>query len=80
MNYPTIEQVQAADREQLARWHRFLPSPGSNERNAKFELVEGWEATTESEFETLKLICARFKELGGWDAELSKKVGQIPVE
>jgi hypothetical protein len=25
-DFPTIEQVEKADREQLARWYRFLPS------------------------------------------------------
>jgi hypothetical protein len=24
--FPTIEEVERADKEQLARWHRFLPS------------------------------------------------------
>jgi hypothetical protein len=24
--YPTIEEVEQADKEQLARWYRFLPS------------------------------------------------------
>jgi len=24
--FPTIEEVEAADKEQLARWYRFLPS------------------------------------------------------
>jgi hypothetical protein len=24
--FPTIKEVEAADREQLARWYRFLPS------------------------------------------------------
>ena len=24
--FPTIEEVEAADREQLARWYRFVPS------------------------------------------------------
>lgn len=26
MPYPTKEQVEAADREQLCRWYRFLPT------------------------------------------------------
>jgi hypothetical protein len=25
-DFPTMEQVEKADREQLARWYRFLPS------------------------------------------------------
>lgn len=27
MKYPTMEEVERADRLQLARWYRFLPSP-----------------------------------------------------
>jgi len=26
MKFPTIEQVNNADREQICRWHRFLPT------------------------------------------------------
>lgn len=26
MNYPSLEEVEAADREQICRWHRFLMS------------------------------------------------------
>ena len=28
MKYPTAEEVEAADRTQLARWSRYLGSPG----------------------------------------------------
>ncbi len=31
MNYPTLEQVEAADRYQLCKWHRFLGSPQNEE-------------------------------------------------
>jgi len=31
MEYPTLEQVEAADRYQLCKWHRFLRS-GENEK------------------------------------------------
>lgn len=27
MEFPTMEEVKKADREQLCRWFRFLPSP-----------------------------------------------------
>ncbi len=27
MDYPTLEQVEQADRMQICRWYRFLPSP-----------------------------------------------------
>jgi hypothetical protein len=32
--FPTIEQVETADKEQLARWYRFLPS-GETAANQK---------------------------------------------
>jgi hypothetical protein len=33
MEYPTLEQVEAADPKQLAEWFRFLPTPGVNAVN-----------------------------------------------
>lgn len=35
-DFPTIEQVEKADREQLARWFRFLPS-GDTEEQSKIQ-------------------------------------------
>lgn len=32
--WPTMEQVEAADAEQLLRWNRFLPTPPDDERLA----------------------------------------------
>jgi len=29
MGYPTLEEVEAANHEQLARWYRFLSAPGN---------------------------------------------------
>jgi len=29
MNYPSIDEIEAADHEQICRWWRFLPSPSS---------------------------------------------------
>jgi hypothetical protein len=31
-DFPTMEQVEMADREQLARWYRFLPSRDTHEQ------------------------------------------------
>jgi len=31
MNYPTKQEVIDADREQICRWFRFLPSPNKEE-------------------------------------------------
>jgi hypothetical protein len=33
-NYPTVDEILKADREQLGRWCRFLPSP-TNEDEVK---------------------------------------------
>lgn len=38
--YPTLEQVATADREQLARWARFLPSPSAEEAEIINEIME----------------------------------------
>jgi len=72
MNYPTIEEVQKADRTTLARWYRFLPSPGwcaIREDNEVFERV------MEKEQEIQKLIVKRFDEMGGFTSEISKHIG-----
>ena len=58
MNYPTMEQVASADREQICRWHRFLSSP------------EG-----DDELLVINEIFKRFKEVGGFTPEISKKIG-----
>jgi hypothetical protein len=34
MIFPMLEEVEKADREQLCRWHRFLPSGDTDERVA----------------------------------------------
>lgn len=72
MKYPTVEQVEKATRIQLARWYRFLPSPGTSsiERSAKeFER----EMTAESEVQGS--ILARFEVLGGMTPGISKAIG-----
>jgi len=71
MNYPTSEEIEAADRVQLARWRRYLPSPG-------------WHAVGKPEFdETLEVegqkmgrILERFKDLGGMTPGISKHIDQ----
>lgn len=72
MTYPTPLEVLHADRAQLGRWVRFLPSPG-------FTLDPSDPDTHLSEYAdqvgTMTLIMDRFRELGGWDAVLSKEVG-----
>jgi hypothetical protein len=38
-DFPTIEQVRKATREQLARWYRFLPSGDTTEQQKVIELI-----------------------------------------
>ena len=41
LDFPTMEQVEKADREQLAKWYRFLPSGDTAEqRKIQHRLAE----------------------------------------
>jgi len=70
LEYPTPPQVEKADVIQLARWTRFLPSPGANS-------IGTHEFTRDLgiEMATLDLIMGRFNELGGMTPEISKQIG-----
>ena len=70
MNYPTIEEVEMADREQLCRWHRFLKSPG-------FEAIgeDNFEEVMNSQAVILDHIENRLLKFGGFTPEISKKIG-----
>jgi len=74
IEYPTMEQVEAAGHEQLARWSRFLSSPGMASA-AKGD--PGWIFRQEMDKEALIInrILERFKEFGGWNPKLSKRIG-----
>jgi hypothetical protein len=72
MIYPKIWEIKAAEREQLARWYRFLPSPGTRCIGESDELFH---ATLEAESAAMDLICERFKEMGMFDPDLSKRIG-----
>lgn len=72
-NYPTLEQVEKASLEQLAYWMRYLPSPGSSAIGENHREV--FEGMLQAETIVLEAIATRFKELGGWTPELSKKIG-----
>lgn len=70
MNYPTLEEVEAADILQLASWYRFLPSPGLGAvGQSDFESTMGKEA------DILDRITARLQELGGMTPAISKAIG-----
>lgn len=68
--YPTMEQVEEADREQLAKWTRFLPSPGFGSIG-KPDFLEA----IEREKGIMDRIMERFHELGGMNPKISKKIG-----
>ena len=70
MKYPDKEMVEKADRIQIARWWRYLPSPGINhiDKNNFMEMCK-------HEANIMDLINKRFEELGGMTPELSKIIG-----
>lgn len=56
--YPKLDDVILADREQVCRWYRFLPSP-----------------TNALECAVMDKVVDRFRKLGGFTPEISKKLG-----
>ena len=72
MKYPTKDEVLKASHAQLARWHRFLPSPGTSgldlPRN-RFEEV------LMQEQEIQKIIEEEFEFHGGMTPTISKQIG-----
>ena len=61
MEYPTIEEVEKANRERLCRWYRFLPSLYSEEKVS-----------------IMDRIVKRWREMGGFTPEISKRIGWDP--
>jgi hypothetical protein len=74
MIYPTMKEVEKADREQLARWHRFLPSPGAFE-SEHTGCTGYFKDILSKESRILNRIETRFSALGGFTPEISKKIG-----
>jgi hypothetical protein len=71
--YPsTMGEVENANRHQLGRWYRFLPSPGLS---AIGKGMEEYKIIADEEKAKLTLIIERFEFLGGWDNKLSKEIG-----
>jgi hypothetical protein len=61
MQYPTLDEVDKADLEQICRWYRFLPTPEFSDMQESFDV--------------LSRICQRLKDLGGFTPEISKQIG-----
>jgi hypothetical protein len=73
--YPTIEQVDAADRYQICSWWRFLPSPGSRVLERRGYKQEDFNRALEAEAKIMDRISERLKEFGGFTPEISKGLG-----
>ena len=74
MVYPTMEEVEAADRVQLGKWFRFLPSAGGQHVSNKNFAEE-----FRKEKAIMERIITRFDEEGGWDTWLSKLIGWTEI-
>lgn len=75
MKYPTIEEVNNADRITICRWYRFLKPPGS-------EVVEdsNFYEVLDTEVKIMNRIHKRFNELGGMTPKISEEIGWlIPI-
>lgn len=81
--YPTIEAVNAAGHEQICRWYRFLPSPGSEAiPKANVEITaadrDKFDMLLEGQATIMDRIAERLKEFGGFTPEISKRIGWRP--
>jgi hypothetical protein len=70
MNYPSLDAVARASNVELAKWYRFLPSPGVNHIGS-----EGFSELYRHECDVLHLISERFMASGGMTPALSKEIG-----
>ena len=71
MNYPTMEQIENADRITICRWYRYLPSPGLE---AIGEDQEKFLKICNRESALMDKINERFEEMGGMTPEISKLI------
>ena len=67
--YPTLAEVHKASHFQLAKWYRFLPSPGTAAIGTG---MPTFDAQLKEEGEVLTVIIKNFSALGGFTPELSK--------
>lgn len=70
MKYPTLQEVEEAGHRQLARWYRFLESPG-----AAVISCSDFGAVMRAEGEILDCIIARLEEKGGMTTKVSQAIG-----
>lgn len=72
MEYPTYEEVEQANKVQLGRWLRFLPSPGQCAIGGD---RDHFNRILEQEVAILDHITERFAQMGGWGPSTSKTIG-----
>lgn len=72
MKYPTMEEVEAADHEQICRWWRFLKSPGQGAIGKDRPLFE---EIGQRELDVMNRIAKRLEEFGGFTPAISKRIG-----
>lgn len=70
MKYPTMNEVNAADRYQLAQWYRFLDSPGASAIGSP-----EFQEMLQAEKPIMDRIYDRFMQSGGMTSEISKTIG-----
>lgn len=68
--YPSKEDVEKADAEQICRWNRFLPSPGS-----KAIGTPEFKETLRKESKIIDTIHTRMVKENLMTPEISKKIG-----
>lgn len=73
MPYPSLEEVERADKVTLAKWFRFLPAPGTSvhRKRSTREFEEVWR----NEMYILNRILERFEQEGGMTPDLSRIIG-----
>jgi len=72
MKYPTLEEIENADRVTIARWYRSLPFPGANHLGE-----DNFEDVCLKEAKLMEKINERFESMGGMTPEISKIVGPL---
>ena len=75
MEYPTLPEVDAANRTQLCRWWRFLPSPGTAAINNAGLASGAVVAAIDAEAKIMDRIAERFDAAGGFTPAISKALG-----
>jgi hypothetical protein len=72
MDYPSLEQVEQADREQIYRWFLLLPIPKLLKTGKGKDIR--FTHSPEGSMLIIKRIFARHRELGGRDPEMANRI------